>query len=102
MVATEEQSPPCGRRRTSPSCVRRRWAGASQIGSGSAAATQVGGSALGSTVAADCALGLFLPWASVGGRSKGIISRRFEILRAFFAKTIMNYAVDNFFRTEGV
>uniref|UniRef100_A0A8R7QA03 Uncharacterized protein n=1 Tax=Triticum urartu TaxID=4572 RepID=A0A8R7QA03_TRIUA len=87
LVAAEEQSPPCGRRRSSPSCRRRRRAGAPRIGSGGAAATQVDGSALGSTVAADGALGLFLPRASGGGRSKGVISRRFKILRVYLQKS---------------
>ena len=61
-------------------------AAAAQVGGG-AAATQVDGSALGSTVAADGALGLFLPWASGGGRSKGVISRRFKILRVYLQKS---------------
>ena len=65
---------------------RRRLAAAAQVGGG-AAATQVGGSALGSTVAADGALGLFLPRASGGGRSKGVISRRFKILRVYLQKS---------------
>ncbi|XBJ16180.1 hypothetical protein VPH35_007871 [Triticum aestivum] len=87
LVAAEEQSPPCGRRCSSPSCRRRRRAGAPRIGSGGAMATQVDGSALGSTVAADGALGLFLLRASGVGRSKGVISRRFKILRVYLQKS---------------
>ena len=69
-------------------CLRiRGGGGVPRIEGGGAAATQVDGSALGSTVAADGALGLFLPRASGGGRSKGVISRRFKILRVYLQKS---------------
>ena len=64
-----------------------REGGLGQGRRGLAAAAQVDGSALGSTVAADGALGLFLPRASGGGRSKGVISRRFKILRVYLQKS---------------